>query len=300
MLVQVARPGYAPGSPAPTAARRRAACAAGRLHQKRAGGIPACSWCGAPRRRLALRELRVDPASRGRPGGRGPHGGGTRPGVSRRADHRGRRRAEHPGRGLRARPRGRDPRRRAASPRAAIGPCCCSTASGWSPARACASARTACAGGRTPRHSRRRGAPDRSGRRRRRAGAGARHAARRRTTPAHEAGRPPSAALPARPCGSRPSPGAPDAGGGAAIRALLDRARRRRSARSETDRARSRAILRFDYAHGRRGRRRRCAAEIIRSATTRRKAVPALPPRRGRHQSLPLRVRFDDPEPFTE
>jgi primosomal protein N' (replication factor Y) len=59
----------------------------------------------------------------------------------------------------------------------------------------------------------------------------------------------------------------------------------------------ARAIVRFDYAHG--------AAvalalrsEVIRQATTRRKAVPGSP-RRGR-QPLPLRVHFDDPEPFAE
>lgn len=59
----------------------------------------------------------------------------------------------------------------------------------------------------------------------------------------------------------------------------------------------ARAIVRFDYGHG--------AAvalalrsEVIRQATTRRKAVPGSP-RRGR-QPLPLRVHFDDPEPFAE
>jgi primosomal protein N' (replication factor Y) len=59
----------------------------------------------------------------------------------------------------------------------------------------------------------------------------------------------------------------------------------------------ARAIVRFDYAHG--------AAvalalrsEVIRQATARRKAVPGSP-RRGR-QPLPLRVHFDDPEPFAE
>jgi hypothetical protein len=39
-------------------------------------------------------------------------------------------------------------------------------------------------------------------------------------------------------------------------------------------------------------------AEIVRQATTRRKPVPGAP-RRGR-QPLPLRARFDDPEPFEE
>jgi primosomal protein N' (replication factor Y) len=59
----------------------------------------------------------------------------------------------------------------------------------------------------------------------------------------------------------------------------------------------ARAIIRFDYAHGH-----EVAAvvrsEIIRQATTRRKPAPGSP-RRGR-QPLPLRARFDDPEPFEE
>lgn len=60
---------------------------------------------------------------------------------------------------------------------------------------------------------------------------------------------------------------------------------------------RARAILRFDYRDG--------AvvaealhAEVIRQATRRRRPVPGQPPR-GR-QPLPLRARFDDPEPFDE
>ncbi|MFC5501671.1 primosomal protein N' [Lysinimonas soli] len=60
---------------------------------------------------------------------------------------------------------------------------------------------------------------------------------------------------------------------------------------------RARAIVRFDYAHGA-----EVAAvvrsEIIRQATMRRKPVPGQV-RRGR-QPLPLRARFDDPEPFAE
>ncbi|MGN6501624.1 MAG: primosomal protein N' [Pseudolysinimonas sp.] len=60
---------------------------------------------------------------------------------------------------------------------------------------------------------------------------------------------------------------------------------------------RARAIIRFDYAH--------CAevaeavrSEVIRQATARRKPIPGAP-RRGR-QPLPLRAGFDDPEPFDE
>lgn len=65
---------------------------------------------------------------------------------------------------------------------------------------------------------------------------------------------------------------------------------------TETD-GRARAIIRFDYAAGH-----DVAlvvrSEIVRQATTRRKPVPAAP-RRGR-QPLPLRAHFDDPEPFEE
>ena len=65
---------------------------------------------------------------------------------------------------------------------------------------------------------------------------------------------------------------------------------------TETE-GRARAIIRFDYAAGH-----EVAdvvrSEIVRQATTRRKPVPGAP-RRGR-QPLPLRARFDDPEPFEE
>jgi primosomal protein N' (replication factor Y) len=61
---------------------------------------------------------------------------------------------------------------------------------------------------------------------------------------------------------------------------------------------RARAIVRFDYAHGAEVAR-SVRSEVIRQATTRRKPVPGTPSRRGR-QPLPLRAHFDDPEPFTE
>jgi primosomal protein N' (replication factor Y) len=60
---------------------------------------------------------------------------------------------------------------------------------------------------------------------------------------------------------------------------------------------RARAILRFDYAHGAEVAD-AVRAEIVRQATARRKPVPGAP-RRGR-QPLPLRAHFDDPEPFDE
>lgn len=60
---------------------------------------------------------------------------------------------------------------------------------------------------------------------------------------------------------------------------------------------RARAILRFDYADGA-ATAHAVRAEIIRQATRRRKPVPGTV-RRGR-QPLPLRARFDDPDPFAE
>jgi primosomal protein N' (replication factor Y) (superfamily II helicase) len=65
---------------------------------------------------------------------------------------------------------------------------------------------------------------------------------------------------------------------------------------TETD-GRARAIIRFDYAAGH-DVATVVRSEIVRQATTRRKPVPGAP-RRGR-QPLPLRARFDDPEPFEE
>lgn len=60
---------------------------------------------------------------------------------------------------------------------------------------------------------------------------------------------------------------------------------------------RARSILRFDYREGA-AIAESLRAEVIRQATRRRKPVPGQPPR-GR-QPLPLRTRFDDPEPFEE
>lgn len=60
---------------------------------------------------------------------------------------------------------------------------------------------------------------------------------------------------------------------------------------------RARAIVRFDYANGA-AVAQSLRSEVIRQATARRKPVPGSP-RRGR-QPLPLRVHFDDPEPFAE
>jgi len=49
VLVQVARPGYSPGLRcADCGESARCRVCGGPLHQKRAGGIPTCSWCGAP------------------------------------------------------------------------------------------------------------------------------------------------------------------------------------------------------------------------------------------------------------
>jgi len=60
---------------------------------------------------------------------------------------------------------------------------------------------------------------------------------------------------------------------------------------------RARALFRFDYRDGS-AIAEAVHAEVVRQATRRRKPVPGAPPR-GR-QPLPLRARFDDPEPFDE
>ncbi len=88
--------------------------------------------------------------------------------------------------------------------------------------------------------------------------------------------------------------GAPDAVA-AALQALPPEAEALGT--TEAD-GRARAIVRFDYGHGA-AVAEAVRSEIIRQATTRRKTVPGAPPRRGR-QPLPLRAHFDDPEPFAE
>jgi primosomal protein N' (replication factor Y) len=59
----------------------------------------------------------------------------------------------------------------------------------------------------------------------------------------------------------------------------------------------ARGIVRFDYARGA-AVAAALRAEVIRQATARRKPTPGVP-RRGR-QPLPLKVRLDDPDPFAE
>ena len=87
--------------------------------------------------------------------------------------------------------------------------------------------------------------------------------------------------------------GAPDAVA-EALRRLPSSAEQLGTTQAE---GRARAIIRFDYAHGAEVAD-SVRSEIIRQATTRRKPVPGAA-RRGR-QPLPLRARFDDPEPFAE
>jgi primosomal protein N' (replication factor Y) len=87
--------------------------------------------------------------------------------------------------------------------------------------------------------------------------------------------------------------GAPDAVA-EALRRLPSSAEQLGTTQAE---GRARAIIRFDYAHGAEVAE-SVRSEIIRQATTRRKPVPGAP-RRGR-QPRPLRARFDDPEPFDE
>lgn len=60
---------------------------------------------------------------------------------------------------------------------------------------------------------------------------------------------------------------------------------------------RARAVLRFEYRDGA-AIAEAVRSEVVRQAMRRRKPVPGAPPR-GR-QPLPLRARFDDPEPFEE
>jgi primosomal protein N' (replication factor Y) len=87
--------------------------------------------------------------------------------------------------------------------------------------------------------------------------------------------------------------GAPDAVA-EALRRLPSSAEQLGTTQAE---GRARAIIRFDFAHGAEVAD-AVRSEIIRQATTRRKPVPAAA-RRGR-QPLPLRARFDDTEPFDE
>ncbi len=87
--------------------------------------------------------------------------------------------------------------------------------------------------------------------------------------------------------------GLPDAVA-AALRALPDGVDPVGTTESE---GRARAIVRFDYQLGP-AVAQAMRSEVIRQATARRKPVPGAP-RRGR-QPLPLRAHFDDPEPFSE
>lgn len=87
--------------------------------------------------------------------------------------------------------------------------------------------------------------------------------------------------------------GVPDAVG-AALEALPPGAE---TIAERTVDGRTRALIRFDYAHGA-AVARIVRSEIIRQAAARRKPLPGAP-RPGR-APLPLRARFDDPEPFDE
>ena len=223
---------------------------------RRCGG-PLCS-SGARRRADLLQLVRRRRRPRGaartasgtklRPVGRGraSHRRGARPRVPGRPGDRRRRRAAA-ARGRRsARPSSSRPAAPSRSPPAATARCCCSTASGWSRARACGSARTACAGGRMPPRS-----PP-TARRSCWSGSGARSRPRSRTWRQAElrpgrARRPPRPAASRPRCASRPCRGlrmpwprrsrAPAGGGRGA----------RDDAQAE---GRARAIMRFDYAHG--------------------------------------------------
>jgi primosomal protein N' (replication factor Y) len=291
VLVQVARPGYAPGLRcADCGEPAKCRVCGGPLHQKRAGGIPTCSWCGAPEASWRCQNCQ---STRLRPAGVG---------ASRTAEELGK---AFPGvriivadgersiQAIDAKPaivvatRGAEPiaaggyravllldgDRMVARESLRVGEDCLRW---WSDAAALAADDAPVV----------------------LVGVGGALAAALVTGTQAEYARqelhdrralhfPPAARV-------ATLQGAPDAVA-AALRALPPGAEPLGT--TEAD-GRARAIVRFDYAHG-------AAvadavrAEIIRQATTRRKAVPGAPPRRGR-QPLPLRAHFDDPEPFTE
>ena len=152
VLVQVARPGYAPGlACADCGQTARCRRCEGPLVRRTASAPPGCAWCGALAVGWSCSNCHGHHAAAGRLR-RDPHGRGPGPCVPRRpGDHR-RRRADRALGAIQARARDRDAGEPNRSPTAGIARCCCSTASGWCSARACGSARTACGGGRTPPH----------------------------------------------------------------------------------------------------------------------------------------------------
>ena len=190
----------------------------------------------------------------------------------------------------RAGARRRDPRRRADRRRAATAPCCCSTASGCCCASRCASPRTACAGGRT-RPPSPRPAPRCSS-----SGVGGALATALATWRQAEwaRGRARDASRAAVPAGR--------------ARRERDGAGRGRGARRSTpcatldgvdvlgpapvDDGLERAIVRFDYARGRRGRPGTAGRDDPRGDR-----APPTGRRAGAARGPPvLRVRFDDPD----
>lgn len=291
VLVQVARPGYSPGLRcADCGESARCRVCGGPLHQKRAGGIPSCSWCGAPEVSWRCPNCR---STRLRPAGVG---------ASRTAEELGR---AFPGvriivadgersiQAVDAKPaivvatRGAEPiaaggyravllldgDRMVARESLRVGEDCLRW---WSDAAALAADDAPVVlvgvGGAL-------------------ASAlvtGAHAAYARHELADRRALRFPPAARFAT------LQGAPDAVA-AALRALPPEAEPLGTTEAE---GRARAIIRFDYAHGS-AVAEAVRSEIIRQATTRRKSVPGAPPRRGR-QPLPLRAHFDDPEPFAE
>ncbi len=291
VLVQVARPGYAPRlACADCGQSARCRRCEGPLAQRTARSVPACSWCGA---------LAVD--------WRCENCGGTRlrlvgaGGATRTAEDLGR---AFPGvRVIIAdgeRPIlsvGPEPalviatRARSPSPRGDIAPCCCSTATACWRARACGWGRTACAGGRT-RSPSPRGCADLSRRRRRRACGGAVDLAAGRLRP-FRARRPTAAALPARGA-ARHDHGTATAVAGAVDVVTVELSLPRDDVLGpvETGSGSVRTIVRFDYGAGAEVAA-ALRAEVIRSATNRRRSLAA--------SGVPtpaLRVRFDDTEPF--
>jgi primosomal protein N' (replication factor Y) len=291
VLVQVARPGYAPGLRCGDCGEpARCPLCGGPLHQKRAGGIPSCSWCGAPDASWRCPNCE---STRLRPAGIG---------ASRTADELGR---AFPGvriivadgersiQAVDAKPaivvatRGAEPiaaggyravllldgDRMVARESLRVGEDCLRW---WSDAAALAADDAPVVlvgvGGALAAAMA--------------TGAQADYA-RQELRDRRELRFPPAVRV-------ATLQGAPDAVG-EALRSLPPGAEQVGITESE---GRARAIVRFDYAHGA-AVAEAVRSEIIRQATTRRKSVPGAPPRRGR-QPLPLRAHFDDPEPFAE
>ncbi|WP_284255486.1 hypothetical protein [Pseudolysinimonas kribbensis] len=289
VLVQVARPGYAPGlrcAECGEAARCRRC--GGPLRQARAGGVPSCGWCGSPDAAWACATCG---GTRLRPSGAGATRtaedlGRAFPGIRIViADGERTVREVGPEPAIVIATRGAEPIAAGATAR-----CCCSTATGWWLARVCASGRTCCAGG--PRRAP--WPPTTPGS----CSSASAAPSRPRWSPAT----PPHTLEPSSPtgapCGSRPrcgwrrcragpTPWRPGCGPSRGRRGGGHDGRWGRRTLDHPLRLRARS-----------GRRRRAACRGHPAGDGPAQADPGAP-RRGR-QPLPLKVRLDDPDPFAE